>query len=176
MPIKMVVGLGNPGEEYENTRHNIGHRVLDLLNQLNKKNPYGVRLFKPTGYMNSSGISVSETLRKKGYKPDELLVVCDDFSIPLGTCRIRLGGSSGGHNGLDSIIQSLGTQEIPRLRVGIGPVPLGQDPADFVLKPFRGPDEKAKVNEIIPLVAQMVEVATTRGLEAAMNQYNNKNL
>jgi len=173
MPIKMVVGLGNPDEKYAMTRHNVGYRVIDLL----KKNPPSrVKLFKPEGYMNSSGISVAEMMRRNGYKPNDILVVCDDFSIPLGTPRIRLSGSSGGHNGLDSIIQSLGTQEIPRLRVGIGPVPLGKDPADFVLEPFAGRDERAKVEIVIPLITQIVEEAITSSLEVAMNRYNNRSL
>jgi PTH1 family peptidyl-tRNA hydrolase len=126
--------------------------------------------------MNESGKPVADLARYYRWSPQEILVVCDDFSIPLGTPRIRLGGSSGGHNGLDSIIQELGTSEIPRLRGGIGPVPPGQDPADFVLEPFAGRDQVAKVELFIPLLAKIVDDIVTKGLEFAMNQYNNKGL
>jgi len=173
----MVVGLGNPGEKFAQTRHNVGYRVIDLLK---KDPPIGVKLFKPEGYMNSSGVSVAEMARKNGYGPSDILIVCDDFSIPLGMPRIRLGGSSGGHNGLDSIIQFLGTQDIPRLRVGIGPVPPGRDPADFVLEPFSARtslDEKAQMAVyVIPSVARIVREAIIEGIETAMNRYNNKSL
>lgn len=169
MPIKMIVGLGNPDEKYAMTRHNLGYRVIA---ELAKNPPAGVKLFEPSSYMNSSGISVSEMMRRNGYHPDEVLVVCDDFSIPLGSLRIRLGGSSGGHNGLDSIIESLGTQEIPRLRVGIGPVPPGQDPAKFVLGPFPGADMRIKVQFMIDAAAEAVRIAITDGFEIAMNRFN----
>src|SRR4051794_40808770 len=103
MPIKMVVGLGNPGKKYENTRHNVGYRVLDLLE---KNKPSHVLLYRPSVFMNSVGAPVAEVVRKKGYQWQEILVVCDDFSIPLPRLRVRLKGSSGGHNGLDSILQA----------------------------------------------------------------------
>ena len=99
--------------------------------------------------------------------------MCDDFSIPLGSLRIRLKGSSGGHNGLDSILQSLGTLDVPRLRVGIGPVQEGEDPADFVLEVFKS-KEKAMVEEMIQKAAEAVRVSVLEGLETAMNRFNQK--
>src|SRR5262245_43420728 len=140
MPIKLVVGLGNPGEKYVMTRHNVGYQVID---ELEKNPPGGSKLFKPDGFMNSSGVSVAEVSRKSGYAPGEILVVCDDFMLPLKQMRIRRSGSDGGHNGLASVLESVGTQDVPRLRVGIGPVPEGDDPADFVLQKFNRSEREA---------------------------------
>src|SRR5580765_4263146 len=120
MPIKLAVGLGNPGKTYTSTRHNLGYRVIDVLE---KEKWDAMDLLKPTGFMNSCGGPVQEEARRNGYSPQDILVICDDFMLPLGSLRLRLSGSSGGHNGLDSILTSLGTPEVPRLRLGIGPVP-----------------------------------------------------
>lgn len=166
----MVVGLGNPGKGYEATRHNVGYRVLDAL----KKNPpAGVHLFKPTGFMNTSGVSVAEKMRHMGCLPQDLMVVCDDFALPLGALRLRLKGSSGGHNGLDSILEILGTLDVPRLRVGIGPVPPGDDPAEFVLAPFPK-KENSQIHEMVEQAAEAVRLAISEGIEAAMNRFNQK--
>jgi peptidyl-tRNA hydrolase, PTH1 family len=170
MAIKLVVGLGNPGASYEETRHNIGYRVIELLQSEGWNQ---MTLFKPGGFMNSSGGPVAEAARRKGCEPQEILVVCDDFAIPLGSLRLRMKGSSGGHNGLDSILQVLGTQEVPRLRVGIGPVPPPEDPADFVLTTFKK-NEKPLVDEMIAQAALAVKVIAEKGFEAAMNQFNKK--
>src|ERR1041385_6262793 len=117
MPIKLIVGLGNPGKKYENTRHNIGRKVIDCLNDPQFNLP-GVTLMKLDDvYMNASGGPVAAFVRKKGLSSDNLLVISDDFELPLGRLRLRKGGSSGGHNGLKSIFEALGTQDIPRLRV-----------------------------------------------------------
>ena len=132
--IRLAVGLGNPGKAYASTRHNIGYRVIDVL----KKEKWdAMDLLKPMEFMNSSGGPVQERTRRNGYTPQDILVICDDFMLPLGSLRLRLGGSSGGHNGLDSILNTFGTQEVPRLRLGIGPVSPQEDPADFVLKTFK---------------------------------------
>ncbi len=165
-----MVGLGNPGSHYERTRHNLGYRVLDALQE---KPPARLLAFRPSVFMNSTGLEVSTLARKKGLIPGDILVVCDDFSIPLGVLRIRLKGSSGGHNGLDSILQSMGTSEVPRLRMGIGPVPDGQDPADFVLKKFSAL-EKPSVDEMIARAAEAVRVIDSEGIETAMNRFNAK--
>ncbi len=168
MAIKLVVGLGNPGRKYESTRHNVGRRVLNWL----EENPLpGVTLMTPDVFMNSSGTPVAEKASKKGLKPEEILVVCDDFMLPLTKLRFRKGGSSGGHNGLDSILNTLQTKDVPRLRIGIGPVPPGEDPADFVLKPFR-PAERVEIEHVIVKAANAVIVAIKEGLDVAMNQYN----
>jgi len=172
MPIRLIVGLGNPGTRYHPTRHNVGYRVIDVL----KVNPpAGVRLLKPESvFMNESGHPVAELARKNGISAAELLVVCDDFAIPLGQLRIRSKGSSGGHNGLNSIIQTMGTADIPRLRVGIGPVPDGEDPANFVLKSFAKKEADA-VDAVIQRAAEATRVVIAEGLEPAMNKFNQKN-
>jgi PTH1 family peptidyl-tRNA hydrolase len=168
--IKLVVGLGNPGKSYATTRHNLGYGVVDAL----EKDRFSqIDLFKPTGFMNSSGDPVSQEARRRGLNPQNILVICDDFSLPLGTLRLRLKGSSGGHNGLDSILQTFGTLEIPRLRLGIGPVPPAEDPADFVLESFKK-SEKSQVKEMIGRAAKAVQVIADQGMEIAMNQFNQK--
>ena len=168
MSIKVVVGLGNPGKSYTHTRHNVGYRVLDQLENEGWKDAV---LFRPDGFMNTSGHSVATLVRKKGLNPSEILVICDDFAIPLGSLRIRFKGSSGGHNGLNSILECLGTQEVPRMRVGIGPVPVGQDPADFVLATFSSA-ERSALDEVLRRTSEAVRVAVEHSVETAMNRYN----
>ena len=170
MPIKLVVGLGNPGRSYAGTRHNVGYRVLDALEA---EPEAGVHLFRSPSFMNESGGPVSEQVRRKGLEPQQVLVVCDDFALPLGQLRLRLKGSSGGHNGLESILERLGSQEVPRLRVGIGPVPEGADPKDFVLGPFRA-SERALLDETIARAVEAVRVSVREGFETAMNRFNKK--
>jgi len=171
LALRLAVGLGNPGTKYAPTRHNVGYRVIDRLRE---RATLTLKLFKPESvYMNESGGPVAELARKNGIVPADVVVICDDFSIPLGQLRVRLKGSSGGHNGLNSILQTLGTAEIPRLRVGIGPVPEGEDPADFVLKPFARSEAEA-VAEAIERAADAVEVMAQDGFEAAMNRFNGK--
>ena len=170
MGIKLVVGLGNPGKAYVGTRHNIGYRVIDILESEKWDR---MDLFKPSGFMNTSGGPVQEQARRNGFAPHEVLVICDDFTLPIGSLRLRVGGSSGGHNGLDSILQAFGTQSIPRLRVGIGPVPPQEDPADFVLKTFRG-EEKVLIDEMVGRAAEAVKVIADKGWDTAMNQFNKR--
>jgi PTH1 family peptidyl-tRNA hydrolase len=171
MSIRLVVGLGNPGARYQPMRHNVGYRVIDLLEA---RGGCPARLLKPESvFMNESGLPVTALARKNGITAGEILVVCDDFAIPLGTLRLRMKGSSGGHNGLKSIFEHLGTQDIPRLRAGIGPVPAEEDPADFVLKPFAKTEQEA-VEAMIERAADAVLVAVNEGLEPAMNRFNQK--
>lgn len=167
--LRLVVGLGNPGTRYAGTRHNVGYDVIDALAG---DAPERVRLFKPESvFMNESGRPVAELARRNGIAPSSILVVCDDFALPLGSMRLRLKGSSGGHNGLNSILEALGTNEIPRLRVGIGPVPEGRDPADFVLERFRA-GERDAVTRSIERAAEAVRCIGKEGWDAAMNRYN----
>jgi len=170
LPIKLVVGLGNPGKSYSATRHNVGRRVVEFLE---KEKPEGVYLFVPDEFMNTSGVPVARLVRKKGLATEDVLVVSDDFELPLGSLRLRLKGSSGGHNGLKSVLENLATQNVPRLRVGIGPVPRGEDPADFVLKTFSS-GEKKKVEEAVAQAAEAVRVAVMESLETAMNRFNRR--
>jgi PTH1 family peptidyl-tRNA hydrolase len=170
LPIKLVVGLGNPGKSYAATRHNMGRRVVECLQ---KDKLEGVVLFVTDVFMNTSGIPVAQLMRKKGIAPEDVLVVSDDFELPLGSLRLRLKGSSGGHNGLQSVLENLGTQNVPRLRVGIGPVPQGEDPAEFVLKPFAA-GEKAHVQRAVEEAADAVRITLGSGIEVAMNQFNRR--
>jgi PTH1 family peptidyl-tRNA hydrolase len=123
--------------------------------------------------MNVSGIPVAQLVRKKGLSAQEVLIVSDDFELPLGSLRLRLQGSSGGHNGLKSVLENLATQDVPRLRVGIGPVPPDEDPADFVLKPFAAHERKG-VEEAIAQAAEAVRAAVAEGVEGAMNKFNRR--
>jgi len=162
MKIKLIVGLGNPGREHIYDRHNIGFMIIDYLANKFKFKLFNHRDFsvgktkicgreiqflKPFTYMNLSGLAVEQHIKKKKISPQEILVILDDFSINLGSIRVRQRGSSGGHNGLGSIIEWLKTEYIPRMRIGIGPVPPGVDPKDFVLQKFS--------REELPLVAKI---------------------
>ena len=195
--MKLIVGLGNPGKEYENTRHNFAWRVVDAFaEKLNLKFrtrpnvavtpidkslfsfplsqaevPVGVLLAKPLTYMNNSGIAVSSLVDLYKLPLTSVIVICDDFSIPFATVRIRKQGSAGGHNGLTSIIQSLGTNEFPRLRIGIGPVPARYDPKDFVLTAFTK-QEKEQLPEIIGRCLTGLETILTDGIDKAMSLIN----
>jgi PTH1 family peptidyl-tRNA hydrolase len=183
---KLVVGLGNPGSKYEGTRHNIGFEVVDRLAEggagarfLRKFDGLfaeteidfrRVLLLKPETFMNLSGRSVAQALRFYKLELADLLVVCDDLSLPLGKLRIRGGGSDGGQKGLRDITAHLGSEDFARLRIGIGergPV----DAADFVLSRFRSA-ERPIIDDALILAGQAVAVWTTQGLAAAMNRFN----
>ena len=187
-PEWLVVGLGNPGEKYENTRHNVGFLTVDQLADranvpvqklkhralTNTAEVGGVRvlLMKPVTYMNLSGEAVGEAARFYKIPPDHVLVISDDVSLPIGKLRVRRGGSAGGHNGLKSIIQHLGTDQFPRLRVGVGQKPHPDyDLADWVLGKFQGEDKKA-MDAAIQRAADGVECLLKEGLDRAMNRFN----
>lgn len=175
----MVVGLGNPGKKYEKTRHNVGFRVAEELRRdplLPKVHIFIRQSPFMTMMMNEHGYNVQRVAAYNGIDGAEVLVVMDDFSIPLGTLRLRQEGSSGGHNGLQSILDAFGTLHIPRLRVGIGPVPVGDDPKDFVLRPFTKEEESKVRSEVIPRAADAVRATLREGLEKAMNQFNKKEM
>ena len=183
---KLVVGLGNPGTKYQGTRHNIGFEVIDRLAEGGSGARFTrkfdalvaeaeidfrrVLLLKPEAFMNLSGRSVAQAVRF--YKLDlaDLLVVCDDLSLPLGKLRIRGGGSNGGQKGLRDISAQLGSESYARLRIGIGDRG-AIDASDFVLSRFRGA-ERPVIDDALILAAQAVAVWTTQGLAAAMNRFN----
>jgi PTH1 family peptidyl-tRNA hydrolase len=185
--MKLIVGLGNPGSKYADTRHNVGFHVISELERTCGGSLPRVRfqgevlearidgqaccLLRPQTYMNHSGRSVLEA--RDFYKLDlaDLLVICDDFALPLGSLRVRIKGSSGGQKGLEDIVRRLGTEEIPRLRIGIGPVPDKWDPADFVLGRFTK-EEIPIINESIRRSADAVLVWVRDGIQNCMNQYN----
>ncbi len=184
----LIVGLGNPGDQYENTRHNVGFLVADELGDRGsfpiQRLKYhaltntaaiggqGVLVMKPVTYMNLSGEAVGEAARFYKLPPDHVLVISDDVDLPLGKLRIRKGGSAGGHNGLKSVIQHLGSDQFPRLRVGVGGKPHPDyDMADWVLSKLTGEDKKA-MDEAVKRAADAVECLLKEGIDKAMNKYN----
>jgi peptidyl-tRNA hydrolase, PTH1 family len=128
---------------------------------------------RPLLFMNRSGRAVRALLERQDASPEQMLVVCDDFHIAFGAVRLRKSGSHGGHNGLRSIIESIGTPGFPRLRVGIGPSPADEDPADFVLERF-GTGERARLGDLVGQAADCVEAVLREGLDAAMNRHNRR--
>jgi len=193
--VKVVTGLGNPGERHRLTRHNVGFRVVDLLAdrwgltgqgrvrdgaarlEVQLSDPdERVLLVKPMKYMNLSGGPVRAALRQTGADPaEDLLVVTDDVDLPLGRLRLRREGSAGGHNGLRDIIASLGSNEFCRLRVGIGRPGSSRVTVDHVLATFK-PGERELATESIAAAADAVETWLRDGIEAAMNEFNGLDL
>ena len=185
--MKLVVGLGNPGRKYENTRHNVGFEVMRYLASRHaaegsKKKFEGelqeciiggerVLLLMPHTFMNLSGRSVRQALDFYKISPDDLLVVCDDFHLPLGQLRLRALGSDGGQNGLADIIRQLGTNKFARLRFGIGPVPENWEKADFVLAKFAKDQQKLLESELIR-ACDAVDKWAEQGITEAMNDFN----
>jgi len=185
--MKLIVGLGNPGRKYESTRHNVGFNVLDVVAKRCAadvaKDKFDGRVADatiagqrtlflwPHTLMNRSGRSVLGAVNFYQVPPSDLLVVCDDFNLPLGTLRFRSQGSAGGQKGLQDIIQRLATEQFSRLRLGIGPVPDAWDPADFVLGRFTA-NERSLIEETIERSADGVECWVAEGIEASMNRFN----
>lgn len=184
----LIAGLGNPGREYENTRHNVGFMCIDALirahhlttdqhKQSKAKIAQGiivgrpVLLVKPQTFMNLSGSSIQGLAAYYKIPPQRMLVIYDDLDLPPGTLRIRPKGGSGGHRGMRDIIQRLGSQEFPRIRFGIGRPPDRMDPAAYVLRPFDR-DEKTVIDPTIARVILAIEAWLTQGIDAAMNRFN----
>ena len=186
----LVVGLGNPGEKYENTRHNVGFLTVDELAErarvpvqklkhralTNTLEVGGVKvlLMKPVTYMNLSGEAVGEAARFYKLPPERVLVISDDVSLPLGKLRIRKGGSAGGHNGLKSIIQHLGTDQFPRIKVGVGQKPHPDyDMADWVLSSF-SKTEQPELDRALDNARDAALCVITDGCEKAAASFNGK--
>ena len=185
--MKLVVGLGNPGRKYEHTRHNVGFRVAaELARKYGQTKPrqafqgeiveavldsQKALLLCPHTLMNASGASVLAARDFYKIAENDLLVVSDDFNLPLGKLRFRAGGSSGGQKGLEDIIRRLGTDAVPRLRIGIGPVPPQRDAADFVLGKFTK-EEAGTIDEAVWRAADAIVVWASEGLQACTNRYN----
>jgi len=184
--MRLVVGLGNPGPKYAGTRHNVGYDVVDYLAAAPQCGPFRskfqsliaemneagelVLLVKPETYMNLSGRAVRQLLDFYKLEPAQLLVVCDDFNLPLGKLRVRAQGSHGGQNGLRNIQECLGTDAYPRLRIGVGQPGPGEA-VDFVLSRFK-PAEKPLISEAIARAAECVLIWIRQGISACMNRAN----
>ncbi len=189
--MKLIVGLGNPGQEYDRTRHNAGFDAVEILarrhaaGSMPKSRFHAVTLdaaiagekcllMKPTTYMNRSGQAVGEALRFFKLDPSaDLLVLVDDLALPVGTIRVRASGGPGGHNGLADIDQKLGTQDYPRLRIGIGAKPPQMNQADYVLSRFRE-EERGAYEASLKLAADAAERVVAEGVDAAMNVFNRR--
>lgn len=190
--MKMIVGLGNPGTGYKNNRHNIGFQCVELMAtrhglkfdvkrgkavaalgtlQLPAAGPYRVLLAKPQAFMNVSGPSVQSLLQFYKIELADLLVLYDDLDLPLGAIRLRASGGSGGHNGMKSIIHSVGSSEFARLRIGIDRPPGRMDPAAYVLQDF-SPQQEEVMAQTRPQVVDACEHWLEHGITSAMNLYN----
>jgi len=185
--VKLLIGLGNPGSGYRDTRHNVGFELLETLArrggsparrarfqgevaQVSLRGHPAVLLW-PLTWMNLSGSAVLAARDFYKIPESEMLVCCDDFQLPLDSIRLRPSGSAGGQKGLADILARLGTTAVPRLRLGIGPVPAGWKPADFVLGRF-AKDERERVAAMVERAADAAEEWLARGIQAAMNRYN----
>ena len=185
--IRLVVGLGNPGPEYDKTRHNIGFELVDEMakeRDLKWKRDRKFRakiasvtsalvLVKPITYMNLSGNAVARLARFHKLEPDQILVVYDDVDLPIGRLRFRANGSAGGHNGIKSIIEYLGTKEFPRLKIGIGAAGGREGMVGHVLGRF-DQEEWREMQKVLAIAADGVNCALSDGLDAAMNQFNRR--
>jgi len=185
--MKIIVGLGNPGKEYAQTHHNVGFMVLDRIASKNKidvidlkhkaligKGMIGgekVILAKPQTYMNLSGESVRALSDYYKVEPEDIIVIYDDVDLDPGKLRIRKNGSAGTHNGMKSIVAQLGTQEFPRIRVGIGHQPEGWDLADYVLSKIT-PEADKELTAGLDRAAEAVETFLSEGIDTAMNNFN----
>ncbi len=188
-----IVGLGNPGPTYDRTRHNIGFAIADALARSRSislsdtrkfkgefgegRSPNGgkLRILKPLTYMNRSGEAIVATINWYKLPPESVLVVYDDMDLPVGRLRLRLSGSAGGHNGMKSAIAHLGTQDFPRLRIGIGKPPIRGDRTNsHVLGKF-APDEVPIMARVVDLAVEAIEFSLKEGVEKAMSLYNNRN-
>jgi len=185
----VIAGLGNPGIEYEETRHNVGFKVIDKLAQMHsiklgmkshdarwgqgKISGQSVTLVKPMTYMNESGRAASAILKEKQLGPDRLIVIYDDMDLDPGRIRIRVNGGSGGHKGIKSIIARLGDENFTRVRIGIGRPPGRQDPANYVLSPS-SKKEQEEIEFAIAKAADAIEYMISYGVEKAMNEFNRR--
>lgn len=193
--MRLILGLGNPGEEYRATRHNVGFRVVEELarrwrvsldhldcNALAGRTGSGegpgadpILLAKPQTYMNRSGYAARCFAERFGLEPPSVLVVYDEVNLPLGKLRLRRSGSPAGHRGLESVIENLRSSEVPRLRLGVAPEggrpPGGEDLVDFVLSPF-DPEEREAVDEMVRRAADACETWAREGVEVAMSRHN----
>lgn len=185
----LIAGLGNPEVKYAATRHNVGfeaamflHERLGFSSERNKFQALisqgkiggeSVILCRPLTYMNRSGIAIRAASDFYGIEPDNIIVIYDDVALPFGHLRLRKGGSAGGHNGMKNIIEHLGTQDFPRVRIGVGEKPAGWDLADYVLAKFTK-EEIPIIRDTVNLASEAAESIVRDGIDKAMNLYNTK--
>lgn len=185
--MRCIIGLGNPGHKYEQTRHNIGFWVIDRISErhnvpLRKRKfdsefargrirQHDIILLKPQTMMNNSGQAVDAVARFYDFDPSDLLIIYDDIALELGVLRLRRGGSAGGHRGMQNIIDRVGTPDIPRLRLGIASPPERMDARDYVLSPFPAGDRDI-VEDLLLDAADAVQLLLSEGIETAMNEIN----
>ncbi|MGB9911544.1 MAG: aminoacyl-tRNA hydrolase [Microgenomates group bacterium] len=187
----LIVGLGNPGEKYQNTRHNLGFMVVEAIakkflslkqtnweeekkfNSLILRVPPNILLVKPQTFMNSSGMAVKKMANFFKIEPENIWIIHDDIDLPLGKIKIRLGGGSGGHRGVESVIEQLGTDKFIRFRLGIGHPGRGKDSVveKYVLQEF-DVNQKSEIKKMIKKTVKAVEVGLKEGIEKAMNKFN----
>jgi PTH1 family peptidyl-tRNA hydrolase len=190
MPIDyLVAGLGNPGDRYTRTRHNFGFRAVEtfarrrgarwgkpargMVSARLQVGGNSVLMVEPLTYMNLSGDVLAPLAAKESLPLDRVLVVCDDFALPMGTVRLRKSGTDGGHNGLFSIIERFGSTHFPRLRLGVGPVPPRVDAAEFVLAEFL-PEEEPVVDEVLVTAADCIDAWIMDGVDKTMSRFNTR--
>lgn len=187
--MKLVVGLGNPGDKYARTRHNVGFMVLERIAEKNsialkKKGHQGVygvgrlagkevTLLQPHTYMNLSGASVGSAMKSLGVSPGDLLVLHDDVDLPFGVLRFKTGGGHGGQKGVRHVMDVIGSGDFVRLRLGVGRPPLGQDVADYVLRPFSR-EEQVFLDELLDHAVEAVGTLFHEGVQKAMNIYHSQ--
>ena len=186
--MRLVVGLGNPGSEYECSRHNVGFEVIDRLaakRRVKLRRSWKARalvgrtslggedllLVKPQTFMNLSGVAVKALLSRHGLTADDVVVVVDDADLDAGRLRVRSTGSAGNHNGLKSLVAELGTTKFTRIRVGVGGKPQGGDMVEHVLSPVT-PEERVEIDQAVAKAVDVLAVIMSRGVNAAMNQFN----
>ena len=188
MPFSLIVGLGNPGRQYEDTRHNVGFMVIDQLaaasgavfqsvpkwqSHLTKLPGSGTILLKPQTFMNLSGRAIQQILSFHKWTPEQMLVIYDDVALPLGSLRFREKGSAGGHNGIKSILQHLGNDAFPRLKLGIGSSQPGEM-VGHVLGKF-APDECPALENMLATALEAIQLARSQGIATAANRYHTRN-
>ena len=186
-PSRIIVGLGNPGSQYAETRHNVGFWCVDriasdydiALSRRHRSSIIGegeveghrVVLAKPRGFVNRSGQAIKYVLARYSISPQALLVIYDDMELPLGKIRLRSEGGAGGHNGIKSVIEAAGTQDFPRLRIGIGRPPVGFGAIEYVLDSMSD-EERTMADEVVAKTSQAVATVLTDGITVAMNRFN----
>ncbi len=166
--MKYIVGIGNPGEKYKRTRHNVGFAAVDAVKKAVDPGPKELLLVKPSTFVNNTGRAVRLLMERSRFKKQDLLVVCDDVNLPFGKLRLRGSGSAGGHRGLASVIEALGAEDFPRLRIGVGNETMPRDLAGFVLERFDREEEK-QLKLILEQVVLVCDHWIKNGLRSAMD-------